>query len=179
MSFLRNDYIFFFRLQQQTTQSKGLGNVKAIEQLMWSIALPGLGQFLNKKYFKGTLFILLEFLINVQSRFNEAIRLSFLGNNKEAIDVIDFQWLMFYPCLYFYAMWDAVKDAGGGQSPYSFLPYVFSVYFVTIALMHSAHVKIFGIVFGPIWLPMLFVIPGVCIGLLLQFLLLKFRTSRK
>jgi hypothetical protein len=54
MSFLRNDYIFFFRLQQQTTQSKELGNVKAIEQLMWSVALPGLGQLLNKKYFKGT-----------------------------------------------------------------------------------------------------------------------------
>ncbi|MED4990297.1 hypothetical protein [Parageobacillus toebii] len=90
--------------------------MKAMEQLMWCIALPGLGQLLNKKYFKGTLFILLEFLINVQSQFNEAIRLSFLGNNKEAIDVVDFQWLMFYPCLYFYAMWDAVKDAGGGQS---------------------------------------------------------------
>jgi hypothetical protein len=167
------------RNNQANYFSKGLGNVKAIEQLLWSIALPGFGQLLNKKYFKGTLFILLELLINVQSRFNEAIRLSFLGNNKEAIDVINFQWLMFYPCLYFYAMWDAVKDAGGGQSPYSFLPFVFPAYFVTIGLMYSAHIKIFGIVFGPIWLPMLFAIPGVCIGLLLQFLLLKFQTSRK
>jgi hypothetical protein len=56
--------------------------MKAMEQLLWSIALPGLGQLLNKKYVKGALFILLEFLINIQSRFNEAIRLIFLGNTN-------------------------------------------------------------------------------------------------
>jgi hypothetical protein len=151
--------------------------VKAIEQLLWSIALPGFGQFLNRKYFKGTVLIFLEFLINVQSGFNEAIRLSFLGENAEAVKVIDFQWLMFYPCLYFFAMWDAYKDAGGGQSPYSFLPFVFSAYFVTVGLMYSAHVTIFGIFFGPIWLPILSVIPGVFTGLLIKSLLTKFHQS--
>ncbi len=151
--------------------------MKAIEQLLWSIALPGFGQFLNRKYFKGTVLIFLEFLINVQSGFNEAIRLSFLGENAEAVKVIDFQWLMFYPCLYFFAMWDAYKDAGGGQSPYSFLPFVFSAYFVTVGLMYSAHVTIFGIFFGPIWLPILSVIPGVFTGLLIKSLLTKFHQS--
>jgi hypothetical protein len=151
--------------------------VKAIEQLLWSIALPGFGQFLNRKYFKGTVLILLEFLINVQSGFNEAIRLSFLGENAEAVKVIDFQWLMFYPCLYFFSMWDAFKDAGGGQSPYSFLPFVFAAYFVTVGLMYSTHVTIFGIFFGPIWLPILSVIPGVFTGLLIKSLLTKLHQS--
>ena len=32
-------------------------NKSAFEKLMWSIALPGFGQYLNKKYFKGTSFI--------------------------------------------------------------------------------------------------------------------------
>ncbi|GGJ73771.1 F0F1-type ATP synthase membrane subunit a [Anoxybacillus voinovskiensis] len=145
--------------------------MKALEQLLWSIALPGFGQFLNKKYFKGTVFILLEFLINVQSRFNEAIQLSFLGENIKAAKIIDMQWLMFYPCLYFFAMWDAYKDAGGGKSPYAFLPFVFSAYFVTVGLIYSTHLTFFGIFFGPIWLPMLSVIPGVFIGLAIQALL--------
>ena len=164
---------------KQLIFSKGLENVKAMEQLLWSIALPGFGQILNRKYFKGALFIFLEFVINTQSRFNEAIRLSFLGNTHEASHIIDFEWLMFYPCLYFYAMWDAFKDAGGGKTPYSFLPFVFSAYFVTVGLMYSSHVTFLGIFFGPIWLPMLFAIPGICIGRLLQILLLKFHTPRQ
>lgn len=36
------------------------------ERLLWSIALPGFGQFLNKKYLKGIVFVFLEFLVNVQ-----------------------------------------------------------------------------------------------------------------
>ncbi|WPZ18963.1 hypothetical protein UM396_03300 [Geobacillus subterraneus] len=149
--------------------------MKAIETLLWSIALPGFGQLLNKKYVKGIAFIFLELLINTQSRFNEAIRLSFLGRTYEATDIVDIGWLMFYPCLYFFAMWDAFKDAGGGQTPYSFLPFVFSAYFVTVGLMYSPDVTIAGIFFGPIWLPMLSVIPGLVIGWLLQFLLLKWK----
>ena len=33
------------------------------EKLLWSIALPGLGQLLNKKYAKGIMVIFLELLI--------------------------------------------------------------------------------------------------------------------
>jgi hypothetical protein len=41
-----------------------------IEKVLWSIALPGFGQLLNGKFLKGLLLIVLEFLINVQSNFN-------------------------------------------------------------------------------------------------------------
>lgn len=151
--------------------------MKAIETLLWSIALPGFGQLLNKKYVKGMAFIFLELLINTQSQFNEAIRLSFLGRTYEAAAIVEVDWLMFYPCLYFFAMWDAFKDAGGGQTPYSFLPFIFSAYFVTVGLMYSFDVTIAGIFFGPIWLPILSVIPGLAIGWLLQILLLKWKGS--
>ena len=94
--------------------------------------------------------------------------LSFNGEIENAIDHTKYQWLMFYPCVYFFAMWDSFKDAGGGKEPYSFLPFVFSAYFVTVGLMFSAKVKIFGILLGTVWFPMLCVIPGVIIGLLLK-----------
>ena len=143
-------------------------NKSAFEKLMWSIALPGFGQYLNKKYFKGTVFLILEFLINVQANFNHVILLSFHGEIGNAIKYTDYQWLMFYPCIYFFAMWDAVKDAGGGKDPYSFLPYVFSAFFVTVGLIISSNVTIFGVLFGPVWLPMLFVFPGVLVGFIFK-----------
>ena len=61
-------------------------NKNAFEKLMWSIALPGFGQYLNGKYFKGTVLLILEFLINVQANFNQVILLSFHGEIGEAID---------------------------------------------------------------------------------------------
>jgi hypothetical protein len=72
---------------------------------MWSIALPGFGQ-----YFKGTVLFILEFLIHVQANFNEVIILSFRGDISLAIQQTDYPWFMFYPYLYSFAMWDAFKE---------------------------------------------------------------------
>ncbi|MFZ3579543.1 hypothetical protein [Virgibacillus sp. DJP39] len=141
------------------------------EKLLWSIALPGFGQILNGKYIKGILLIALEFLVNVQANFNEVIVLSFQGNIQASIQQTNYGWLMFYPCLYFFAMWDAYKDAGGGKSSFAFLPFAFSAYFVTVGLIFSSTFKMMGILFGPIWLPILSVVPGVVIGLLLKKLI--------
>lgn len=90
-----------------------------------------------------------------------------------AIEQANYQWLMFYPCLYFFAMWDAFKDAGGGKEPYAFLPFVFSAYFVTVGTIYSSKLTLFNILFGPVWLPMLSVIPGLVVGFLLQRIIRK------
>lgn len=139
-------------------------NKSIFEKLIWSIALPGFGQYLNGKYFKGTVFLALEFLINIQSNFNQVILLSFHGEISATINHAEYQWLMFYPCLYFFSMWDAVKDAGGGKDPFSFFPYVFTAFLVTVGVIFSTNLKLLGVLFGPVWLPILFVTPGVIIG---------------
>jgi hypothetical protein len=144
-----------------------------MEKLLWSIALPGFGQILNGKYIKGLLFIALELLINVQANFNEVIILSFHGDIQEAIAKTNYQWLMFYPCMYLFAAWDAYRDGGSGKVRYSYLPFVFAAYFVTVGLIYSSIFKVFGILLGPVWLPMLSCLVGVVIGLLIQSLLLK------
>ncbi|MGP4039524.1 hypothetical protein ACTWP4_06440 [Gracilibacillus sp. D59] len=140
-----------------------------IEKLLWSIALPGFAQLLNRKYIKGITFIILEVIVNVNSNFNLAIMFSFHGDILTAIEIANYQWLMFYPCLYFFAMWDAIKDAKGKIPPFSFIPLVFAAYFVTIGLIYSSKIKIFGILLGPVFLPILFTLPGLLIG----FLILK------
>ncbi|MFJ8234282.1 hypothetical protein ACIQ34_00915 [Ureibacillus sp. NPDC094379] len=143
----------------------------AKEILLWSIALPGFGQLLNGKYVKGITLILLEFLINVCGLVNEVIMYSFLGEIGKAIETANYQWIMFYPCLYFFAMWDAYKDAGGGKKLFASLPFVFAAYTMTIGVIFSSKFTIFGVILGPIWLPLLSIIPGVLIGYLLQMVL--------
>ncbi|WP_144460611.1 hypothetical protein [Siminovitchia fortis] len=141
------------------------------EKLFWSIAFPGFGQFLNGKYIKGIVLLILEFLVNMRSNFNSIIIFSFHGEIGKAIDQADFQWLMFYPCIYFFSIWDAYKDAGGGKEPYSFLPFALTAYFVTLGVIFSTKIRFFGVLLGPIWLPMISVIPGVLTGFLLKKIL--------
>ncbi|XQY92977.1 hypothetical protein ACNRWW_06055 [Metabacillus sp. HB246100] len=138
------------------------------EAILWSIALPGFAQILNKKFLKGIVFIFLEFLINVNSHFNSAIMASFLGEIDRAFQVVNFQWLMFYPCVYMFVMWDAFKDAEGEVAKFSFLPFVSSAYSVTVGLMYSPLIKINGVVLGPIWAPMLALLPGLVIGFIIM-----------
>ncbi len=143
-----------------------------LEAILWSVAFPGFGQLLNGHLIKGILFIILEFTINVNSFFNQAIMFSFLGKINEAEAVADHQWLMFYPCVYMFAMYDAYKCAEGENPRLSFVPFTFGAYFVTIGLMYSPNM-IFGVSFGPIWLPMLSLIPGLGIGFFVRYILIK------
>lgn len=146
-----------------------------LEVLLWSIAFPGFGQLLNRQLVKGILFIALEVIINTYSHFNRGIMLSFLGEIDAAFQTVDFGWLMFYPCIYMYAMYDAYKHADGHQPELSFLPFASCAYFVTVGLMLSPKVRLFGVLPGPIWLPMLSLIPGLSAGFFVRYLLLKMK----
>jgi hypothetical protein len=148
------------------------------EALLWSIALPGFGQLLIGHYFKGGLFVFLEFLINVCSHFNLAIMYSFLWEIDRAFNVIDYQWLMFYPCLYMFAMWDSYRHAMPEEEKLTFLPFVFGAYFITVGLMLSPKLTIFNIQLGPVFWPMLFLPIGLLVGYLIRLVILRVQTSK-
>jgi hypothetical protein len=137
---------------------------KRTEKILWSIAFPGFAQLLNGNWIKGIVFIGLEFLINVQANMNTAILASFHGETLQAVQLTNYQWLMFYPCVYMFAMYDGYRDAIEGDSPFTFLPFVFAAYFGTIGVIYSPLVKIGGVILGPIWLSILFLILGAFIG---------------
>lgn len=134
------------------------------EAVLWSIALPGFGQILNGHLVKGLVFIFLEILINVNSRFNLAIIASFHGEIQKASQILDYQWLLFYPCIYMFAMYDAYKFGQGNSKGNAFFPFAFGAYFVTCGLIYSSKFSIFGIVPGPVWLPILMLLPGFAAG---------------
>lgn len=145
-----------------------------LEAVLWNIAFPGFSQLIIGQYFKGVLFVILEIVVNVMSNFNRAIMYSFLGEIEKAEAVIDYQWLMFYPCLYMFSMWDGYRTAMPDHEKYSYLPFVSCAYFVTVGLMVSPKVSIFQVHPGPVFLPMLFLFPGLLVGFLFKYLLAFF-----
>lgn len=78
---------------------------------VWSVVLPGFGQFYNKDYLLGFVLIALEFLINLYSNLNLALVHSFNGNFSLAHSVIDYNWGLFYPSLYAFSIWQAFNVA--------------------------------------------------------------------
>ncbi|MDF2960305.1 MAG: hypothetical protein K0S39_2040 [Paenibacillus sp.] len=137
-----------------------MGKCTRTEVFLWSIALPGFGQLLNGKLLKGLLLVGLEFLINSQSHLNEIIISSFQGEIEKTIDQTNYQWLMFYPCIYMFGIWDAYKDAGGGTTPYSVIPFAFGALFGTIGIIYSRDFL------GAVWLGIVGLFLGVAAGLL-------------
>ncbi|MEK3883168.1 hypothetical protein [Paenibacillus sp. PL2-23] len=137
------------------------------EAILWSIAFPGFGQLLNGRYIKGLLLVALEFVINDQARLNQLIMNSFHGDITRAIADTDYQWLLFYPCIYMFAIWDAYRDAGGGQSPYAVVPVVFGAYFGTIGVIYSSNWA------GAMFLGLAGMLVGLGVGQVIKWLLTR------
>jgi hypothetical protein len=145
---------------------------RSSEALLWSIALPGFGQVLNKKYLKGIILIALEIFINMGSNLNEVIILSFQGNVSGSTEITNYQWLMFYPCVYMFAIWDAYRDASEDLNPFAYIPFVCAAYFATLGLIYSSS-HIFGYLFGPVWLTLMFCFLGIGVGTIIRNILIK------
>ncbi|AXF56350.1 hypothetical protein [Salicibibacter kimchii] len=136
---------------------------KKVEAILWSIALPGFAQLLNRNYVKGILLIAIELIVNVMGNLNTLIVLSFQGYTQEAVQQADYLWIMFYPCLYFFAIWDAYKDAGGDGKPYMAIPFASAAFITTIGVAYSSQ-TIMGVTVGPIFLPILSSFVGLALG---------------
>lgn len=148
-------------------------NDDKIEKVLWSIAFPGFGQILNKQIIKGLIFILLELIINIKSNLNDVIISSFQWNTEIATEQADYHWLMFYPCIYMYAIYDAYKNSGSPGVPLSYLPFVCSAYLGTIGVIYSQTLKLRGVLFGPVWLPIIFILLGAGLGFFIRFMTIK------
>lgn len=149
-----------------------------MEKALWSFAIPGFGQLLNKKYFKGLILIILEFVININSNLNMIIILSFNRKIETAIEQVNYSWLMFYPCVYSFAIWDAYKDGHQAAVPLLYMPSAFSAFTGTIGVIYSSTFRPFGVLLGPVFLPSLSALLGFILGYLLRKLLIKLSSSK-
>ncbi len=150
-------------------------NVYPLEVLLWSIAFPGFGQILNKMYLKGAFFIVLEFVINVNANLNMNILYSFQGKSTQAIEVTNYEWAMFYPCVYLFAIYEsylcALEKSGQEVRKYLSLPFVSSAYFSTVGVIFS---NVGGIPFPPTFVAIFGIVLGVGVGSLVRTLLIRY-----
>ncbi|CQR72242.1 hypothetical protein SOV_12050 [Sporomusa ovata DSM 2662] len=73
----------------------------------WAASFVGFGQMMVGSYVKGYLLVILEIIINVQTKLNLAIIYSFTGQFELAKEVVDSRWLLGYVLVYVYGLWDS------------------------------------------------------------------------
>jgi TM2 domain-containing membrane protein YozV len=132
--------------------------------ILWSIAFPGFGQIYNHHFFKAALFMLMEFIINLNGHLNQSIIHSFFWEISLSQSVLNYNWIMFYPCIYVIPMWDAYAEAY--KHSYSIpppsvkaIPFVIGAMFATVGVIYGSR-----LVPGPIFLPIILIIVGSLLG---------------
>lgn len=70
--------------------------------------MPGMGQIHNKQFLKGIVILLFEHGINRLSHINSALMLSFNGHHNEALQLINYEYALFYPGFYTLCVLDSV-----------------------------------------------------------------------
>ncbi|MGJ7919651.1 hypothetical protein [Neobacillus sp. LXY-4] len=149
-----------------------------LEAILWNVAMPGFSQIISGQILKGLFLVISEMVINIMGNFNEIIMYSFLWEIERAFKTANYQWLMFYPCFYMFSLWDGYRNAMPETEKRSYLPFVFGAFFVTVGLMISPKFKIFGVLLGPVFLPMLCLIPGLLTGFIIRALTLRYDQLR-
>lgn len=136
--------------------------------IIWSIAFPGFGQIYNQQYLKAILFIFLELLINLNGNLNRSIIHSFFWEIEISQSILNYNWIMFYPCVYVVPMWDAYaisyKNAySESPSALSVIPFAMGAAFATLGVIYGSRMLP-----GPIFLPIIMIIIGAFIGNLIK-----------
>jgi hypothetical protein len=74
---------------------------------LFTLLMPGCGQIYNGQIIKGIFFLIIEHYDNAFGKINKAIYLDLNGLHHEALNVVNFQYLLFYPGFYAFCTWDA------------------------------------------------------------------------
>ncbi|MBD8069355.1 hypothetical protein F7888_10205 [Bacillus sp. PS06] len=78
-----------------------------IMAVIWSLFVPGLGQLYMHRIVSAFFTITWTVIFFYNSRGLEAISLLFIGEIQQATDVLVPQWLLFFPSLYGFSVYDS------------------------------------------------------------------------
>lgn len=105
----------------------------------FSILLPGTGQLYNRQFLKGVLFLLIEHVDNIMGNVNTAIYYDLNGLHQRSEEAINYNYAMFYPGFYVYAVWDAWYHAGTGNPKRSGIPFVIAGFMGEFAVIYARY----------------------------------------
>lgn len=78
--------------------------------IFWSLALGGGGHFYNMQLFKGVILMGWHLVITLTAGVNDALVYTLHGRGDLAHQAADYQWLLFWPSIYLFNLWNAYVD---------------------------------------------------------------------
>lgn len=79
--------------------------------LAWSALLTGFGHLYNGKAFKAVILLGWTVAIIYFAQLNGAVIATFNGQFDRAREIINYQWILFFPSIYLFTAWDAYNDS--------------------------------------------------------------------
>lgn len=78
--------------------------------VFWSAIISGAGHFLNMQLIKGFVLMGWYLVISIKSGMSEAVFYTFVGQFEMARQVVDYQWLLFWPSIHMFNIYEAYSD---------------------------------------------------------------------
>lgn len=79
--------------------------------LISSLAIPSMGQLYINRFILGFFNLVMSVILIHYSHLYEAIHYLILGNLQKSNQVLDAQWLLYFPSFYFFSIFDAYMNA--------------------------------------------------------------------
>lgn len=76
-----------------------------------SFVMPGLGQIHNRQFIKAIILLLIEHVLNRLAHINSALMLCLNGQHIESINLLNYEYALFYPGFYALCVYDSVLNA--------------------------------------------------------------------
>lgn len=108
--------------------------------VLLAMVMPGLGQVLNKQYIKALVIFLAEHVINTLANVNAALYLDLNGQHHQALEIVNFQYALFYPGVLVIGTWDAYANAKSDVNKNAAYYFLVAGFMGTIAIIFSTHI---------------------------------------
>ncbi|SMQ77824.1 hypothetical protein SAMN05444673_3090 [Bacillus sp. OV166] len=125
---------------------------------LFSILMPGFGQIYNGQFLKGVIFVGIEHFDNMFGKINKAIQLDFNGFHQQALEVVIYDGMLFYPGFFVYTVWDAwyyAKESANKTS--TAIPFIIAGFLGTFGAIFASKLPFPSLTVGMLMIiPMIF-----------------------
>ena len=74
--------------------------------VFWTLVTPGIGHIMIRNIVPGFYLLVWHIVVVYKSRLNDGVLFSLTGQFQKAIDVMDYEWTLFIPSVYLFAVCD-------------------------------------------------------------------------
>ena len=102
---------YFTTMKLTTGGLQFLGRSNPWAAVAWSALLTGFGHLYNGRGFKSLILLGWAVTIIWMARINDSIIHTFMGEFERVGESVKYEWLLFFPSIYIFAIWDSYSDA--------------------------------------------------------------------